>query len=115
MYYAKDADCSALFTFDTDVTNLLAMLSLADILVAISHIWGSAQNLEKFIDVYYPINHTDFSKTDTQCTAQAVLAIFGTMSSLMWTFALVLFVSCVYCSCSESMFTIRYNLTLILS
>lgn len=67
------------------------MLSIADLLVAISHIWGATQSLEKFTEASHP-NGSNFSSTDIQCTAQAVLAVVGTLSSFMWTLALVSYV-----------------------
>ena len=67
------------------------MLSIADLLVAVSHIWGATQPLENFLEAYHP-NGTNFSSTDIQCTAQAVLAVVGTLASFLWTLALVSYV-----------------------
>ena len=64
------------------------MLSVADLLVAISHLWGIAQNIEKFLPVYYPVNATNVATTDTQCTTQAAVAVFGTIASFLWTLTL---------------------------
>lgn len=72
------------------------MLSVADLMVAVSHLWGATQNLEKFLEVYYP-NGTEVSSTDIQCTTQAVLSVFGTLASFLWTLALVSYVFIVYC------------------
>jgi hypothetical protein len=69
----------------------VVMLSIADLLVAISHIWGATQTLEKFMEAYHP-NGSEFSNTDIQCTAQAVLSIMGTLASFLWTLALVSYV-----------------------
>ena len=69
------------------------MLSVADILVAISHMWGATQNINKFILE----TTTNSSYSDTQCTAQAVFAVFGSLSSSMWTLALVSCVFVMYC------------------
>ncbi len=67
------------------------MLSVADLMVSISHIWGSTQTLEKFMEAYHP-NGSNFSSTDIQCTAQAALSIVGTVASFLWTLALVSYV-----------------------
>lgn len=77
------------------IRNIVVMLSVADMILAVSHIWGTSQNFEKFIEAYHPIG-TNISSTDTQCTAQAVLAVFGTLSSFLWTLALVSFVFVMY-------------------
>ena len=69
----------------------MVMLSIADLLLAISHIWGATQTLEKFMEAYHP-NGSDFSNTDIQCTAQAILAVMGTLSSFLWTLAIVSYV-----------------------
>lgn len=67
------------------------MLSVADLLVSVSHIWGATQDLENFMEAYHS-NGSDFSSTDIQCTAQAVLAVIGTLASFLWTLALVSYV-----------------------
>lgn len=69
-------------------------ICISDILVSISHIWGVAQHLEtKFIGAYVNQNSTTANitlrgGTDTACTAQAVVNVFGTFASFMWTLAL---------------------------
>ena len=68
------------------------MLSVSDLIVAISHLWGVSQDFDKLLDIHYP-NDT----ADIQCTTQAVLAVFGTLASFMWTLALVSFVFFTYC------------------
>jgi hypothetical protein len=73
------------------VRHIVVMLSIADLLVAISHIWGATQTLEKFMEAYHP-NGSEFSNTDIQCTAQAVLSIMGTLASFLWTLAIVSYV-----------------------
>ena len=65
---------------------ILVCISAADILVAISHIWGVTNN-------YVNLQHTSIAYThgenisaaeSTECGAQAVLAIFGAISSFLW-------------------------------
>ena len=72
----------------TAIRHMIVMLSVADLLVAISHLWGIKQNIEKFLPVYYSRNVTNVATTDTQCTTQAAIAVFGTIASFFWTFAL---------------------------
>lgn len=72
--------------------HLLIYISLADIIVAISHIWG-------VYNYYYelepdarrtntPAPSSSASAWLTECGAQATLAIFGTISSFLWTLTL---------------------------
>ena len=69
----------------------MLMLSVADALVAISHIWGISQSVEKFLEVYHS-NGTEVPSTDIQCTAQAALAIFGTVAAFLWTLILAIYI-----------------------
>lgn len=70
---------------------ILVCISAADILVAISHIWGVTNN-------YVNLQHTSIAYTygtnisaeNTECGAQAVLAIFGAISSFLWSDLLAL-------------------------
>ena len=72
---------------------ILVCISAADILVAISHIWGVTNN-------YVNLQHTSIAYThgeknisvaeSTECGAQAVLAIFGAISSFLWSDLLAL-------------------------
>ena len=79
-----------------EVRHIVVMLSIADLMVAVSHIWGASQPLEKFLEAYHP-NGTIISSTDIQCTTQAVLAVMGTLASFLWTLALVSYVLIVSC------------------
>ena len=71
-------------------------ISVCDIMVAFSHIWGIFQNLEgKFIDIYKPIhiitNSTNFhSGKDQQCTVQGAITVFFTIASFLWTLAMMI-------------------------
>lgn len=83
------------YLFNTTVVrHIVVMLSIADLLVAISHLWGATQKLENFMEAYHSKNASDseFSTTDIQCTAQAVLAVVGTLASFLWTLAIVSYV-----------------------
>ena len=83
---------------------ILVCISAADILVAISHIWGVSNN-------YVTLQHTSISYTrananvsaaeSTECGAQAVLAIFGAISSFLWSDVLA-FVAVIMLKSSKS-------------
>ena len=73
------------------------MLSVADALVAISHIWGITQNVEKFLKIYHPVNDTDIQSTDVECTTQAALAVYSTLASFLWTLALAFYIFSINC------------------
>lgn len=67
-------------------------ISIADIIVALAHLWGLLQNLEgKFLPQYQVTNNTVYVGTDAQCTLQGALNIFATISSFLWTVALSTF------------------------
>ena len=69
---------------------IIVCISAADILVAISHIWGVTNNyahLQRTSIAYY-VHGERFQNISiaesTECGAQAVLSIFGTISSFLW-------------------------------
>ena len=80
------------------VRGILVCVSVADILVAWGHFWGITTDLERFLDVYYPGNNSAIY-VDQPCSVQAVITVFGTISSFMWTvvLAMVIFVA-IRCS-----------------
>ena len=84
------------YNLPAGVRHIVVMLSIGDLLLAVSHIWGISQNVEKFLEVYHP-NQSDISATDVQCTTQAVVAVFGTMASFLWTLSLAFFVCSTNC------------------
>lgn len=80
---------------------IIVCMSAADILVAISHIWGVSNNYAPLQDtsIAYSYDHhgehfwnssVPPESTYIECGAQAVLAIFGTISSFLWTDLLAL-------------------------
>jgi hypothetical protein len=73
---------------------ILVCISAADILVAISHIWGVTNNYENLqynsIAYTHGKNHSISAAESTECGAQAVLAIFGALSSFLWSDLLAL-------------------------
>ena len=71
---------------------ILVCISAADILVAISHIWGVTNNYANLqhTSIAYKWHGVNISAESTECGAQAVLAIFGAISSLLWSDLLAL-------------------------
>ena len=64
---------------------ILVCISAADILVAISHIWGVTNNYVNLQHTSIAYTHgANISAESTECGAQAVLAIFGAISSFLW-------------------------------
>ena len=84
---------------------IVIMLSVADLLVAISHIWGVTQNIDRFMKE----TTSNSSYADTQCTTQAVFAVFGSLSSSMWTLALVSCALVTYCLEGTVLLKIRHE------
>ena len=70
---------------------ILVFLSIADILVAWGHLWGVSTSLKRFLDVYSHYN-TSAPGSDQQCSVQAVISIYGTVASFMWTVILAMLV-----------------------
>ena len=70
---------------------ILVFVSIADILVAWGHLWGVSTPLKRFQDAYYPGNISAPS-SDQQCSVQAVITIYGTVASFMWTVILTMLV-----------------------
>ena len=69
---------------------IIVFLSIADILVAWGHLWGVSTPLKRFL----PASHYNSSPptSDQQCSVQAVLTIYGTVASFMWTVILTMLV-----------------------
>ena len=59
---------------------IIVCISAADILVAISHIWGVTNNYNYYVHEHIHIR----AEERTECGAQAVLSIFGAISSFLW-------------------------------
>lgn len=73
---------------------ILVNLSIADILVAASHLWGVADGYEKYYDEKNRNAHNTGpnGSTDNECDAQGAVAVYGTLSSFLWTITLSFFV-----------------------
>lgn len=65
---------------------ILVCISAADIIVAVSHIWGVSNNYANLqqTSLRYTHRHLNISAENTECGAQAALAIFGAISSFLW-------------------------------
>lgn len=75
---------------------IIACISAADMIVAVSHIWGVTKNYphlqHRFANGYRPqIHHYNISAPEnSECGAQAALSIFGAISSFLWSDLLAL-------------------------
>ena len=69
----------------TTARHFLASLSLADNLLAASHILGLLFNYRRFIC------KTETGAGDTLCTVQAAATMFGTLSVFAWTLAIAVY------------------------
>ena len=71
---------------------ILLCICTADLLVAISHIWGVSNNYVNLqhTSIAYRFHRANISAESTECGAQAVLAIFGAISSFLWSDLLAL-------------------------
>lgn len=72
---------------------ILVCISVADILVAASHLWGVLSNYESAL-IEKNGTHYDFA----ECGAQAFVAVFATISTLLWS-DILMFVAIVLFRC----------------
>ena len=75
---------------------ILISISVADILVAVSHLWGVLSSYEYTLSHHK--NHTRYDYAE--CGAQALVAVFGTISSLLWSDVLM-FMAIVMLWCKQ--------------
>lgn len=90
---------------------ILINLSVADIIVALSHLWGLCSNLQ----VTFSPNSTAKNDSDpgmaagynTSCITQAAFTILSTVSSFFWTDILAIFLAfnIVFAGCSNNFIT----------
>ena len=66
--------------------HLLLYISFADVIVAMSHIWGVSMTREDLAEQSKSQNSSE--SWLTECGAQAVFAVFGTIASFLWTLVL---------------------------
>ena len=73
---------------------ILVNLSIADILLAGSHLWGVAAGYEHYFRTKNDnaLNSGPNGSTDVMCDVQGALAVYGTISSFLWTIILSFFV-----------------------
>ena len=70
---------------------LLVNLSVADIIVALSHFVGLFGNYERFLELCPTYSNTTGVITDTFCSIQAALTVFGSIASFWWTVAIAVY------------------------
>ena len=72
---------------------ILVNLSIADILLAGSHLWGVVGNYQKHYHVNQNANNSGPNgSTDLLCDIQGGLAVYSTIASFLWTIILSFFV-----------------------
>ena len=72
---------------------IVVNLSIANILLAVSHLWGVAGEYQTFFDKNDNVNNSDPNgSTNAMCNVQGALAVYGTISSFLWTIILSFFV-----------------------
>ena len=62
---------------------ILAFASIADIIVAVSHIWGIIK-LDEYLRGVYAQGEDNNLYVNVECGAQAILAVYGTIASFLW-------------------------------
>ena len=72
---------------------IIVNLSIADILLAASHLWGVLAGYQQFFNKNDNAHNSGPNgSTDTMCDVQGALAVYGTISSFLWTIILSFFV-----------------------
>ena len=87
---------------------ILINLSVADIIVACSHLWGLCSNLEPNLNAAHSRNSSALeSGYNTSCITQAAFTVVSTMSSFFWTDILAIFLAfnIVFAGCSNNFMT----------
>ena len=85
---------------------ILIHLSVADIIVAFSHLWGLCSNPEiRFVNTSSERNFS--SGQDANCITQAAFTVFSTISSFLWIDILTAFLAfnVVFAGCSNNFMT----------
>ena len=89
---------SVILTIEDPARLIIACISAADMIVAVSHIWGVTKNYphqeqHSSANVHSSRNHHNYNITaaeNSECGAQAALSIFGALSSFLWSDLLAL-------------------------
>lgn len=72
---------------------ILVNLSIADILLAGSHLWGVLAGYQQYFNRNENAHNSGPNgSTDTMCDVQGAMAVYGTISSFLWTIILSFFV-----------------------
>lgn len=74
----------------TTARQLLVNLSLADIVVAGSHLLGTLLNYDRFIP-HYDSRYINASQYDPLCVSQAAFTMYGSIASFVWTVSIAVY------------------------
>ena len=77
----------------TAARQVLLNLSVADIIVAGSHLTGLFLNYERYVRADQQA--LEASSRDPRCVSQAAFLVFGTIASFLWTMAIAVYMFCV--------------------
>ena len=77
----------------TAARQVLLNLSVADIIVAGSHLTGLFLNYERYVRADQQA--LEASSRDPRCVSQAAFTVFGTIASFLWTMAIAVYMFCV--------------------
>ncbi len=75
----------------TTARGLLVNLSVADILIAVSHFVGIVANYERFMP-YYNGTSKEESVEDPLCISQAAVTMFGNIAMFLWTMSVAVYI-----------------------
>ncbi len=73
----------------TGARQVLVQLSIADIIIAASHMFGVLYNLPKYVPGCGPVENE--GQSDLSCEIQAGFSIFGVLAAYFWTLALAIY------------------------
>ncbi len=77
----------------TTARHILANLSVADFAVAVAHIVGALVNLRRSSEL-----EEENKESDARCIAQAVVLMYSTLTSFLWTIALAVYMVAIITS-----------------
>ena len=76
----------------TKAREILLNLSLMDFMVAAANLIGILVNFDRYLDPQSPSYSQDHRVLDGVCKAQAFFAMYGTISSIIWTNCIAIFI-----------------------
>lgn len=93
---------------------ILVNLSIADIIVAASHLWGAAGNYETYFHHNQRADVTGPNgSTDAECDVQGAFAVYGTIASFLWTITLSFFAVATMMSSNPQFFGTKWYILLL--